>query len=537
MNYIMRVIALFFASCSSHFLYGTDEWPVFSATEWLFRHLVLTEPHAEHANPFAWRIDSTKTAAAVACVDKKWNALHKKYIADPRKELMEAHQHNFDAVHLSSLLCNNYAQYCCLVSKNNHIKALFGVVGSRPDVFLVRPWKYGQAAPEHITSTTITYYNENKQKIEAPAFQCTPRTITQDPQICIILPEEKQRYTFYLKSNSYGLTSCTPTINKIIQATFELSEDPNFWSYNFSKNGVVMTREVNTANVLISLKNEYFKNICANISALHTLEIIFSEDSCSCGTNHIDHACKDNYETVCKILAEEGATHLKPHFLMHFFRGHICHQIGYLQIGNHTKAIYINPYGTIYSYTPRSNQPTYESIVHNASPTPTLSIDSLQAVAATHARKWYTMGNLLLRKDTKKILYYSYDTLNNKFISNYLTLKNLEKVLDGITIYYKYYHVDIFVLQQTASKRTKLLFGPNAVKAHASGASEQHILKRGLARMLHERNIASYALMPPEEEIATFMRFIKGIENPIKNIEEIYPKFDYASSNNYPFHF
>lgn len=311
---------------TSHLIYGADKKnEPFSATKWLFRHLVLSEPHAEHANPYAWKIDSTKTAAAIACVNREWNALHKKYIAEPRNALMQAHQQNFDAVHLSSLLFNRYAQFCCLVSKDQQIKALFGVVGSQPDVFFIREWRYARGEryripePEHISSTTITYYNAQKQKIVAPAFQFIPYAHPSHPQSCIIiLPEEKQRYMLHLMPNSYGLTSCTPTLNKIIQTTFELSEDPNFWHYSFKKNGVEIKREVATTDISINLKNEYFSNAYANISKLYAIEKSFTEDPCSCGTNHIDPVCKDNYETVCKILEEEGATHLKSFFLTFF---------------------------------------------------------------------------------------------------------------------------------------------------------------------------------------------------------------------------
>jgi hypothetical protein len=540
MNYVVRVVTLLFASCSPHFLYGADKHHNFDIIEWLFKCLVPSEIGAEHANPYAWRIDSTKTIAVLACINKKGKERHKQSIAALREALMRPHRQNFDAVHLSSFLSNRYAQFCCLVSEEEQIKALFGVVESQHSIFTVRPWRRpqaqgGTAEPEHISSTTITYHNAQQQKIVAPAFQIMLNTVNINSQVCIILPEEKQRYILYLLSYHYVLPSFTPTFNKIIAAIFELSEDPTFWHYSFKKNGIQVKREVSTVDILIDLNDSYFKDAYSNITTLRAIEKSFIEDPCSCGTNHIDNTCKEKYETVCKILAEEGATHLKHYFLTHFFERHILHQIGYIQAGNHTKTIYINPTGTIFTYTPHNNK-LLADFNRPANTISNLSLDSLQAAAATHANKWRAMGNLLLRNGTKKIDYYSYDTLDNTFLRKNVMLNDKdEEIVDGITVQYKKNAVPIFVLQ-TASKQTKLLFGSNVVNAYTDSANDQSTLKKGLARILFEKDPLSHIIGIPEQEIATFMHFIKKVENPIKNLRDIYPNFNNSYySTYYPF--
>ena len=182
-NHFTGVILSLLILHAPHLLYGADSTHSFSGAEQLFRHIVLAEPQAKHPSPYALNIDSTKTAAAIACVDKEWNALHKQYIAKPREAFMQAHQQHFDAVHLNSALFNRSAQCCCLVSENERIKAFFGTE-PQLNVITIRPWHYGRPEPQHIPSTMITYRNAQAQKKVAPAFQFILDAKPRTPSLC-----------------------------------------------------------------------------------------------------------------------------------------------------------------------------------------------------------------------------------------------------------------------------------------------------------------------------------------------------------------
>lgn len=144
------------------------------------------------------------------------------------------------------------------------------------------------------------------------------------------------------------------------------------------------------------------------------------------------------------------------------------------------------------------------------------------------------MGNLLLQNGTQKIKYWSYYIPNDNFSPNTLMLKDDETVIDGMTAWYNNYPVTIFVLQM-ASKKTKLLFGSDAPNAYSNEAQDQNALKKGLARILNENKSFSYIVTVPEQEIAPFMCFIKKVENPIKNLQNIHPESYYIRNNLYPF--
>lgn len=505
----------------------------FSATEWLFRHIVLAEPQAEHPNLCAWNIDSTKTAAAIACVDKEWNALHKKYIAEPRKAFMQTHQENFDAVHLSSSLFNRYTQFCCLVSENKYIKALFGTV-SQLNVIAIRLWQYGTPEAEHISSTMITYYNAQQQKIVAPAFQMILKPTTKTPQACVILPDEKQCYTLKFISFTditFDITAYALTLNKLIQATFDLSEDPSFWNYRYKKDSICVQRELTDTIIDIYPHHNYFKPICSNLFELNRLQKCFeSNSSCSCDTNYIDTACREQYETVCDILAKEGASHRKKYLLEPFFERHIRHKIGCIQVDGHTKTIYINPYGELYTRSLSNNTGSYSRIqskYHNAVDTP--SINESQKMAAIHTAKWHIAGNLVFKNSERGgdqqityLLWHHYGQHN-------LTIKKNFAIIDGTTVNYSDHFITIFVLQQSDSMLhlPRLLFYHLADKKIEHHALNQTALKKGLAYLLREKKNKLYEVTAPEDDIAAFMQFIKGLANPITNIKNIYPSEDF----------
>jgi hypothetical protein len=537
MNYIMRVIVVTFVTCASHFLYGAEKTPVFSLTEWLFRHLVLTEPHAEHANPYAWRIDSTKTAAAIACVDKEWKMLHKKYIADPRAVFMQTHQQHFDAVHLSSLLFNRYTQCCCLVSKDKQIKALFGIE-SQLNVINVRPWRYGKAEPEHISSTTISYYDAQQQKIVSPAFQ----TILHTQPVYVILPSEKQCYSLFFKHFSHttsNITSYAVTLPKLIQATFNLSEDKNFWHYRFEKNGITVERELANTIIEIDLSHDYFIQLCYNLSELDQIKKYFESNPCGCDTNSIDLICKAHYDTVCEILTREDASQHKTDFLKPFFERHIRHKIGHIQVNGDTKTIYINPYGTLFRHSLCNDAGNYSSIYYNYHKVEKApSIDELQKAAVKHACSWRVAGNLVLTGPEKTVVYkdeqiITYLLFNDRYTQSDLAFNKNYVVIDGTTVRYDGHTITIFVLKSDLELHLpRLLFRHYSHEKQSDHhAQNQDALKKGLAYILREKKKKAYFVATSENNITAFMQFIKGFANPITDIKNIYPSEDFYAKN------
>lgn len=524
---------------SSHFLYGADKQPVFGATEWLFRHLVLSEPNAKYANPYAWIIDSTKTAAAIACVDKEWKALHKKYIADPRATFMQPHQQNFYEVHLSSLLFNRHGQFCCLASEYKHIKALFGVE-SQLHVIDVRPWRYGAPEPEHISSTMITYYNAQQQKTVAPAFYTVLHTRTAVPPVFVILPSEKECYSLSFNNfsnNTSHITSYAATLNKLIPATFDLSEDKNFWHYRFEGNGITIKRELTNTVIEIDLGHDYFAKICQNLSELDQIKKCLECNPCRCDTHSIDPTCRAHYDTVCDILAKEGAPQYKASLLESFFERHIRHKIGCIQANGDTKAIYINPYGELYSHSLCNGN--YSRIYYSYYIVEkTLGIDELQKAAAKHACSWRTAGNLVLTSSEKTVMYKDEQIIthllfNDRCTQNDLTLNKNDVVIDGTTVSYNGHTTTIFVLQNKSELHLpRLLFRYYTHKKQSDHhAKNQDALKKGLAYILREKKKNAYFVATSENNISAFMQFIKGLVNPITDITTIYPSEDFYAKH------
>jgi hypothetical protein len=357
-------------------------------------------------------------------------------------------------------------------------------------------------------------------------------------QHCLVLPDEKERYILSFTGLD-NLRACNSTLNKIIQTTFDLSEDPQFWNYSFKKNGVILRREVNLVDLSVDLKDPYFTEACCNLSLLNTIKKSLEEGSCYCGTNYIDPECQEKYKNMCNLLAKEDAHyHLKKTFLISFAQNHIRHKICYTEtIGSSRNTLYTDPCGNIYEL---SSTPFKTTKICSPLYNPLLSFDinSLQSEAEKHAQAWHLGHNCLYNeKSTEyqtKVFTFIYQDTSYHMTTHLIGAE--ESITDCAAVFYKNRSFAVAALSSNDDPdygHTIVVSYDSNKRPFADQTLNMDDLLRRFTTLLIQSSAHTFVhdevrveVRAQKKDIATFMTLIKRLPTPLADIHDIVAHYE-----------
>ncbi len=449
----------------------TSEPDSLSATEQLFRHIILNEPGAEYPNTYAWKCLDTRTISLLACINKEWKALHGKYIENPRNEFIAKHNDVF-SIRKNTLIFNPTTDYF-FAGSDKYTRRRCVVWGSGDDLIIAMPGnaESGLQDPTNISTTPITVHNKQGVKQKNYIFQVNGKY---DNNSYLFMPNENAFFpigninvSFYDHDNSkvLPLQSCGRTLELVIQHFFDLSENAKFWSHHFKHDALTMLKANKKYEITIKKETAHFENAFTHIHALNRIAKQLDTPCTDC-LDGIHNKCLNDYNTILSLLDQEELqnneySNLKKICHRIFTNNHTWHttpcstnnneiicvngfkEIGLLQkIGKRQS---INTKHQFYFFPESRANQTYDDIT------------TYPQRAQNYAASWKTVGSLNLTEEMKtseSTLITFHEFSNNTHRETKTELSKDESIERGITILIK----DTIVVVTKIKNLNELLF-------------------------------------------------------------------------------
>lgn len=368
--------------------------------------LMLAEPGTEQ-NYTAWKDGlSTRTIAALHCVNKQFNKTCKIIVDAPRKALIKKYAEDFTILN-NCILFNKYGQWCAIATNINKCELLIGDNDNLTRMQQVNNTLNTLASGSvEIRSFDLPYYDEYGKESCASVFWLPPNYNFNGASSTVVLTDTRELYSISLsliiinnhasETDFIKLHNLQYTFPLMVNRAFGQSQNAQFWKYRYDGDGISLSRINKNIDIFVDPLNPFFQDSLKNHATLRSKW--FENDICSCSTNHIDQRCFKKYENLCSILDAEGLHDMKPKLIESFARFNILHSMKHISIDDASIGLYINPFGEFIL------KPVSLIIVtsEDAATAMPASFASYGAQAARNAQQCYNVGNFTISHGTIK---------------------------------------------------------------------------------------------------------------------------------------